>query len=70
MLHFIMQAQDDDRNGFMEAAKTKAKAALGLNIAAVVVVVLTWIVIVTFLIVYFVVIVGTVAAEANVASQQ
>ena len=63
-----MQARDDDRNGFMEAAKTKAKASLGLNIAAVVVVVLTWILIVTGLIFYFVLIVG--AAEANIASQQ
>ena len=42
-LGFAMQAQDDDRNGFIDAARTKAKASLGLNIAAVVVIVLTWI---------------------------
>ena len=38
-----MQAQDDDRNGFLESARSKASVSLGLNIAAVVVIVLIWI---------------------------
>ena len=43
---YTMQAQDDDRNGFPESAKSKASVSLGLNIAAVVVTVLIWILII------------------------
>ena len=67
MSYLVIQAQDDDRNGFMDSAQTKAKAALGLNIAAVVVVVLIWITIVTGLVLNFVVF---AAAEASVAASQ
>ena len=63
-----MQAQDDDKNGFMETAKTKAKAALGLNIAAVVIMVLIWILIVTSFVLNFVV--GIAGAGVAAASQQ
>ena len=62
-----MQAQDDDKNGFMETAKTKAKAALGLNIAAVVIMVLIWILIVTSFVLNFVV---GIAGASVAASQQ
>ena len=41
-----MQAQDDDRNGYLESAKSKASVSLGLNIAAAVVVGLSWLLIV------------------------
>ena len=63
-----MQAQDDDRNGFMDSARTKAKASLGLNITAVVIMVLIWILIVTSFVLNFVV--GIAGAGVAAASQQ
>ena len=68
MLYFTMQAQDDDRNGFMDSARTKAKASLGLNITAVVIMVLIWILIVTSFVLNFVV--GIAGAGVAAASQQ
>ena len=50
----IMQAQDDDRNGFLDSARSRAKISLGLNITAVVLVVLTWLLIIIGFIVGFV----------------
>ena len=67
MLYFTMQAQDDDRNGFMDSARTKAKASLGLNITAVVIMVLIWILIVTSFVLNFVV--GIAGAGVAAASQ-
>ena len=42
-----MQAQDDDRRGFLDSAQTKANISLGLNITAVVVIVLSWLLYIT-----------------------
>ena len=42
-----MQAQDDDRRGFLESMQTKANVSLGLNITAVVVIVLSWLLFIT-----------------------
>ena len=38
----LSQARDDDRNGDLAAARTKGKISLGLNLTALVVVVLSW----------------------------
>ena len=38
-----MQAQEDDRNGFLESAQTKASISLGLNTVAAVLIMLGWI---------------------------
>ena len=50
----IMQAQEDDKNGFLDSARARAKISLGLNITAVVLVVLTWLLIIIGFIVGFV----------------
>ena len=42
-----MQAQYDDRRGFLESMQTKANVSLGLNITAVVVIVLSWLLFIT-----------------------
>ena len=50
----IMQAQEDDKNGFLDSARARAKISLGLNITAVVLVVLTWLLIIIGFIVGFI----------------
>ena len=42
-----MQAQYDDRRGFLKSTQTKANISLRLNITAVVVIVLSWLLFVT-----------------------
>ena len=56
-----MQAQDDDRKGFLDSARTKANISLGLNITAVVVIVLSWL----LYIILIIVVVVEINAESN-----